>query len=331
MTRKAIARTTLFVVLLLTFSRSAFVCPESQSAIVTQFGKIVRTVGTEAGQKGLSLKWPWQGVVKIDRRAQIAELGPRDLLTSDKKNLQMSFSVVWRVVDPKVFVESGNEIATAAAKVAERAGAESANVLSKHDLKTLVSTDQNRPGLEKISGEIAEALNASIKSAFGVEATAVMVRQMAYPTEIRPAIFDQIRAERAQVASRIRAEAKSKTDQLLAEAKREREIALSKARAEADSTVAKAEAEAIGILNEAHSQDPRLYELVRMLDTYKTLADPRTTVILSSGSPLWKMLWQGPSVDFAKDSPPVPDVGPAPEPIAPSPLAPRPEAGKAPK
>ncbi|MFM7593203.1 MAG: hypothetical protein ACKO85_15550, partial [Isosphaeraceae bacterium] len=135
----------------------------------------------------------------------------------------------------------------------------------------------------------------------------------------------------AQVASRIRAEAKSITDQLLAEARREREIALSKARAEADATTAKAEAEAIGILNDAHSQDPRLYELVRMLDTYKTLADTKTTVILSSGSPLWKLLWQGPSVDFAKDSPPVPDVGPAPEPIAPTPLAPRPEAGKAPK
>jgi membrane protease subunit HflC len=154
---------------------------------------------------------------------------------------------------------------------------------------------------------------------------------MAYPTEIRPAIFEQIRSERAQVAGRIRAEAKAKTDQLLAEAKRDREIALSKARAEADSIIAKAEAEAIGVLNDAHAQDPRLYELVRTLDTYKTLADQKTTVILSSGSPLWKLLWQGPSVDFAKDSPPAPDIGPAPEPIAPSPLAPRPEAAKAPK
>lgn len=331
MTRRRITLFLAVALLALAAGRSVYVCQETEAAIVTQFGRIVRTLGTEPGQTGPHLKAPWQNVVKVDRRAILTDVSPREILTSDKKNLQMSFTVVWRVADPKLFLESGNMVETAAARVAERAGAESANVLSRHPLEDFISTGTNRRGLNQISGEITESLNTSLKSAFGVEVSAVLIRQMAYPTEIRPAIFEQIRAERAQVAGRIRAEAKAKTDQLLAEAKRDREIALSKARAETDSIIAKAEAEAIGVLNDAHAQDPRLYELVRTLDTYKTLADQKTTVILSSSSPLWKLLWQGPSVDFAKDSPPAPDIGPAPEPIAPSPLAPRPEAAKAPK
>lgn len=303
----------------------AFVCSETQAVLVTQFGRIVRELGTDAAQTGLAWKWPWQSVVRIDRRSLVSHVAPRDLLTADKKNLQMGLSLVWRVSNAKHFMESGNDTALAGERIAERAATEAAQVLARHELKELISTENNRLGFLALGREIATALNQTVRESFGVEVSGVMITQVAYPTEIRPAIFDQIRAERAQVASRIRAEAKSKTDEILAEAKRDRESAIAKARADAETIMAKADAEAIGILNEAHALDPKLYELIRMLKTYESLADDKTTVIISSGSPLWKLLWQGPTVDFSRDSPPPPDLGPAPEPIAPSPLAPKSE------
>lgn len=318
-------------VMILLFYRSLFICSETEAVLVTQFGRIVRELGTEAAQTGLALKWPWQNVIRIDRRTLISHVSPRDLLTSDKKNLQVGLSLVWRVSNPKHFVESGNDTALAGERLAERAASEAAQVLAKHELKDVISTGPDRLGFVAVGREIAESLNLSVREAFGIEITGVMLTQVAYPTEIRPAIFDRIRAERAQVASQIRAEAKAKTDQLLAEARRDRESALARAKAEADAVLAKAEAESVGILNEAHAQDPKLYELVRMLETYRSLADDKTTVILSSGSPLWKLLWQGPSVDFSRDSPPAPDLGPAPEPIGPSELAPKPEILERPK
>jgi membrane protease subunit HflC len=304
-------------------SRCFFVCSETEEVLVTQFGRIMRSVGAAPGQAGLKLKAPWEGLIRVDRRSHVSTLSPTEIITSDKKNLEIGLAIVWRVSDSKRFMETVLSPAEAQARLSERATAQAAQIFAKTELADIISTNPKRKGPDALGRMIASDLNASVKAAFGIEISSVLVRQIAYPTEIRPAIFDQIRAERAQVASRIRAESKAKSDSTLAQANRDRETELAKARSESDSIRSAAEAEALGILNEAHAQDPKLYELVRMLETYRALADQKTTVILSSGSPLWKLLWQGPSIDFAGDSPPPPGVGPAPEPISPSPLAPR--------
>ena len=317
----------IITVLVLTFSgwllsRCGFVCSETEEVLVTQFGRVSRQVGAAPGEAGLKLKAPWQGLVRIDRRSRVSNLSPSEILTSDKKNLEVGLSLVWRVSDSKKFIESVSTPSEAEARLAERATAQAAQTFAQHALSDIISTDPKRIGPDALGRMISDALNRSVKDAFGIEVSATLVRQIAYPTEIRPAIFDQIRAERAQVASRIRSESKAKSESTLADAKRDRTVALAKARSESDSIRSAASAEALGLLNEAHSQDPKLYELVKMLETYKTLADGKTTVILSSGSPLWKLLWNGPSIDFAGDSPPPANNGPAPEPIGPSPLAP---------
>jgi membrane protease subunit HflC len=53
------------------------------------------------------------------------------------------------------------------------------------------------------------------------------------------------------------------------------------------------EAKAIEIYNAAHSKDPAFYQLLKTLDTYRTILDEQTTVVLSADSPLLKLLTQG--------------------------------------
>lgn len=303
---------------------SMFVCSETEEVLVTQFGRIVRIAGGAGSPAGLKFKMPWQSLTRVDRRSRLAELPPAEALTSDKKNLEIGLSLVWRVKDARRFVESSAGPAEVESRLAERATSAIVEAIARQPMTAIVSTAADRPGPEALADAVATTLNANADESFGVEIAAVMVRRISYPTEIRPAVFDQIRAERAQASSRIRAEARAKAASVTAKSRRDRETALAKAKAEAETIRATAEAEALGILNEAHAQDPKLYELVRTLETYKTLGDEKTTVILSSGSPLWRLLWQGPSVDFSGDSPPAPNLGPAPEPIAPSDLVPMP-------
>jgi membrane protease subunit HflC len=303
---------------------SVFVCGETEEVLVTQFGRVVRVVGGSVSSAGLKFKAPWQGLVRVDRRGRLAELPPSEALTADKKNLEIGLSLVWRVKDARRFVESAAGPVEVESRLSERATSAIVEAVARQPMAAIVSTAADRPGPDALADQVMGTLNASAAESFGVEIAAVMVRRISYPTEIRPAVFEQIRAERAQTSSRIRAEAQAKAATVTAKSKRDRETDLTKARAEAEAIRSTAEAEALGILNEAHAQDPRLYELVRTLETYKTLADDKTTVILSSGSPLWKLLWQGPSVDFEGDSPPPPNLGPAPEPIGPSGLVPAP-------
>ncbi len=324
-----VRRLGLLALALLIAGSSVFVCGETEEILVTQFGRIMRVVGGSASPAGLKFKAPWQGLVRVDRRARMTEMPSAEALTEDKKNLEVGLSLVWRVKDARRFVESAAGPAEVENRLAERAQSAAVEAIARKPMTAIVSTSADRPGPESIADDVMSLLNADAGESFGVEIAAVMIRRISYPTEIRPAVFDQIRAERAQASSRIRAEAQAKAAAVTAKSKRDRETALAKARAEAETIRATADAEALGILNEAHAQDPRLYELVRTLETYKTLGDSKTTVILSSDSPLWKLLWQGPSVEFSQDSPPPPDLGPAPEPIGTSGLTPAPSRREA--
>jgi len=129
----------------------------------------------------------------------------------------------------------------------------------------------------------------------------VRLRRFNHPTEGRPAIFDLIRSERKQVAASLRAEGEARYLSLTSQADRRRDAILAEADAEAERIRGQAEAEVTRLYNKAHSQDPKFYEFVRTLESYRALLDEKATVVLSSASPLLRLLTQGPSQDLLND------------------------------
>ena len=53
------------------------------------------------------------------------------------------------------------------------------------------------------------------------------------------------------------------------------------------------EAKAMEIFNAAHGKNPAFYQLLKTLETYRTILDEQTTDVLSADSPLLKLLTQG--------------------------------------
>jgi membrane protease subunit HflC len=115
-------------------------------------------------------------------------------------------------------------------------------------------------------------------------------------------VFDLIRSERRQVAARTRAEGEAQYVTITSQADRARDTILAQAEADAQRIRGNAEAESTRILNLAHARDPKLYEFLRTLDSYRSILDGQTTVVLSSSSPLLKLLSQGPSLERATES-----------------------------
>ena len=116
--------------------------------------------------------------------------------------------------------------------------------------------------------------------------------------EVRPAVFDLIRSERRQVAAKLRAEGEAQYLTITSQADRTRDTMLAEAEAEARRIRGHAEAEATRVLNEAHGRDPRFFEFLRTLESYRSILDDRTTVVLSPSSPLLKLLVQGPAARY---------------------------------
>ena len=89
---------------------------------------------------------------------------------------------------------------------------------------------------------------------------------------------------------------------ITSQADRARDTILAQAEAEAQRIRGSAEAEATRVLNLAHARDPKFFEFLRTLESYRSILDGQTTVVLSSSSPLLKLLSQGPSLERATES-----------------------------
>jgi modulator of FtsH protease HflC len=128
-----------------------------------------------------------------------------------------------------------------------------------------------------------------------------------YPDEVRSAVFEQIKSERARVAAATRAEGESQARMIKSAAERERASVIAAAEADAARIIGAGEAQAARIANEAQSADPSFYQFVKTLETYRAALDAKTTLVLSADSSFLRLLTQG-----------VPDPGGAAKPASPT-------------
>jgi membrane protease subunit HflC len=285
-------------------SRSIVVVDETEFVLITDFGRTVDVLGDQPGEAGLHAKWPWRSSLAIDRRLRVFDPPPREMITGDKRNLEVASYVAWRVSDPRQFVASSGSLDSAEARLNERISAALSDALGLREFASLASTDPKVWKLDALTAEVLEAVAPSAARELGVEVLDVRLRRFIHPIEVRPAVFDLIRSERRQVAERLRAEGESQFQILKSQAERERDAILARADAEAERIRGQGDAEATRVLNRAHARDPKFYEFVRTLETYRSILDDRATLVLSSASPLLRLLTRGPADDLIREEPP---------------------------
>jgi membrane protease subunit HflC len=292
-----------FAALAAGIAASVFVVDESEYAVLTSFGRIVSVYGEQKGDAGLHYKAPWQLALKIDRRLRVFDAPAREVITGDKRNLELGAFVVWRVADPVLFLRAAGGTEMAEARLYERVAAGLSDAVGRHDLDALASTDPRRWALDDLTHEVTAGVSAAARSELGILVADVRLRRFNHPLEVRPAVFDLIRSERRQVAAKLRAEGEAQYLSITSQADRARDGILAQAESDAERTRGRAEAEATRLLNEAHGRDPKFFEFLRTLESYRSILDRQTTVVLSSSSPLLKLLVEGPAAGQSSESP----------------------------
>jgi len=293
----------LLVVWAAVFASSLFVDDETEYAVLTSFGRIVGVYGEHPGDAGLHFKAPWQVALKIDRRLKVFEAPPREVITGDKRNLEVAAFVVWQVADPVLFLRAAGGPEMAEARLYERVAAGLSDAVGRRDLDALASTDQSRWALDDLTREVTAGVLASARSELGILISDVRLRRFNHPIEVRPAVFDLIRSERRQVAAKLRAEGDAQYLSITSQADRTRDAILAQAESDAERTRGNSEAEATRLLNQAHARDPKFFEFLRTLESYQSILDSQTTVVLSASSPLLKLMVEGPAVEKSSDAP----------------------------
>src|ERR1700723_4256838 len=270
-------------------SLSLYPVSETQFALITQFGRPVRTV-TQAGLHG---KWPFQSILRFDRRLRIYDPRPSEFLTRDKKNLVIENYVAWRIDDPDRFVQSVGDTTAAEMRLHDIIWSGLSAALGTEDIDSLISTSTERVQSASMLDSLTAHADRAALSQYGIRVIDVRIKRLNLPEQNKQSVFARMRAERERIAMQYRAEGEEQALAIRANADREKEEILSAAYKEAEKTRGEGDAEATRIYGQAYSKNPQFYKLLRTLDSYKKVLDDKTTIILSSDSELLKVLNRG--------------------------------------
>ena len=268
---------------------SFYVVPETETAIVTLFGRPTRTV-LEAG---LYWKWPVEGLQRFEKRLMVYNPRPSEFLAQDKKNLVIDSAVLWRIADPNLYLKSLGDTVLAEMRLHDVVWASLAAEVGKVEMSDLVSTEPGRVRSPELMRRVQRSANAIASAHFGIEVADVQLKRLTFPEQNKQSVFARMRAERQRIARQYRAEGEESAMKIRAEADKERDIILAESYREAEKLKGQGDAESTRIYGEAYSKDPQFYKLVRTLDSYRKILDDKTSIILSSDSELLKLLTQG--------------------------------------
>jgi len=278
-------------VLTLAALASMFVVDTTEYAVVTRFGRPLRTYTTP----GLRFRVPLiDQVVRLDARLLMTEPPVSEYLTLDKKNVVARAFLTWRVEDPLRYLQTVVLREAAEARLAAVTGSEIGAAFGSVPFEALVSTEPEKMRLGAIMDQVEARVRETAAREYGIRLVAFRIERLAFPQQNEASVFQRMRAERQRIAKQFRSEGEEASLKIRAEADRERARILSEAERKAAEIRGKAEADAARIYADALGADPDFYRFVRTLEAYDKIIDKDTTIVLPADSPLMKGLLTGP-------------------------------------
>jgi membrane protease subunit HflC len=269
-------------VVLLAAITSLFSVTEQQLAIRTQFGAILG--GTYA--PGLHTKWPWDQVVKFERRILSQTYQGETFLTNDNRGLIVDFYVKWRVNDAsRYFQATGNHDELAGERLAEIVKDGIKGVVAQRTLEEIVTSER-----AAVTGDMFKQASEKGED-LGIKLIDVRVQRIDLPEDVSTRVYESMKQNFAKQASRLRAEGSSEAVRTRASAERQRTEIIAAAERDALEVRGKADGQATQIYSKAYSRNPEFYSFYRSLQAYeRSLGKDGDVLVLSPDGEFFKYL-----------------------------------------
>lgn len=284
-------KTVLIVIVLLAVligSNCFYTVQENEYACTVRFSKIIAT----ADEAGLHFKIPFVDSVKyFSKAAQLYDIPPSEVLTSDKQNMTVDCYILWKIENPLRFYQTlGN---TTVAE--ERLNALTYNAL-KNVMGTLAQADIINMDDASERNDIYEGIATSVDTladTYGIEVEDVKIKRFDLPESNENAVYSRMISERNQIAEKYTADGNYEASIIRNDVDKQVNIMVSDAQAEAAKLEAEGEAEYMRLLAEAYDSPEKkdFYEFTLALDALKqSLSGDEKTVILDENSALAQIL-----------------------------------------
>lgn len=291
---------------------AAYTIHETEQAIITQFGK---PVGEPVTSAGLHFKIPFiQDVNQIEKRILAWDGQSNEMPTKDKTYIEVDTFARWRIEDPKQYFLRLRDERSAQSRLDDILGSETRNAIAKHELIEIVRTTKDREpvvdevlsdapgnvgqlypitkGRALIEEEIYQQAAQKLKD-FGIGLLDIRFKRINYNETVRQRIYERMISERQQIAERFRSEGAGEAARILGNKERDLQQIESEAYKQIQEIQGAADAKATEIYASAYNQSKEsaaFYELLKTLETYETVIEGETTMILSTDSDLYRFL-----------------------------------------
>lgn len=311
---KSIGLALVAVVAWVGFQACTYSLPETQQAVVTEFGKPVGAPVTEAG---LHWRTPFvQTVNLVDKRILEWDGRASEMPTRDKLYIVVDAFGRWRISDPMQYFTRLRDERSAQSRLDDIIGSELRNAVAKNDLIEIVRTTiGRRPDLDPVAvtngpavgqllsirhgraaieREIVAAAAPKLKD-FGIELLDVRFMRLNYNAGVSAKVHERMVSERQQIASRFRSEGEGEAAVIMGNKERDLKGIQSEAYRLVQGIRGEADAKAIAIYAEAYGQNEQAAEFhsfLRTLETYQKSLGKDTTLMMGTDSDFFRYLKQ---------------------------------------
>ena len=269
------------LVLFVLANATVFFVDEKEYVLITQFGEYKRTIS----EPGLNYKVPFtQTIRRVEKRILASDATPEEYLTADKKRLIADPITRWRVIDPLLFYTSVANVTMASQRVDDIVGGELRQELARFDMGEMVGSARTAM-MDNVTKRTAEKAKE-----FGIQVVDVQIKHLDLPKEVQASVYARMVAERERLAKGYRAQGQEEYDKITAQTDKEQQIILAQAAKQAKELRGDGDATSTRIYAEAYGKDPEFYAFIRNLEAYEKSLDKDATLVLSTGSNLFRYL-----------------------------------------
>ena len=267
------------VVLALLGMSSMYVVSEGQTALLLQFGRIVRT----SDQPGLHFKLPlMQQVMRFDNRILTMDAQPERYFTSEKKSVNVDFYVKWRIADNADFYRAtGGDPLQAAQRLSPIVKNALRFEFNGRTLQELITG-----GRKDITDKGRAQTDAAARNTLGILVGDGRIKRIDLPDVVSDSVYKRMKAERLQLANELRYTGEQMATTITADADRQGQVLRANAERDAAKTRGEGDAQAALIYAQAYGQDPEFFAFYRSMEAYRhAFGDGKSTLIVKPDDP----------------------------------------------
>lgn len=272
--------------LVLVISQSFFVVHQNEYGIVRQFGAVVDV----KDEPGLYFKLPFvQENSALPNTVLLYDLPVSDMISADKTTLIADCFAIWRIENPRLFIESlSGSVTNAESRI-------NANVYNA--LKTVLSSKTQAEIISGRNGQLVSDIMENIGNSFdryGIHLIAVETKKIDLPDDNKTAVFARMISERNNIAAGYLAEGEAEAKEIRNTADKQVQILLAEAEAQSAVIRAEGDAEYMRILSEVYDapDEAEFYTFMIALDALKSsMTGEEKTLLLGADSPIAQIFY----------------------------------------